>query len=59
VICVVPDARKAHAVSKCFQGEIGPLAPASILRTHSDTFVYLDQDSAALLDPEFAGAIRG
>ncbi len=59
VICVVPDARKAQAVSKCFQGEISPLAPASILRTHSDTFVYLDQDSAALLKPEFAGATRG
>jgi glucosamine-6-phosphate deaminase len=52
IICIVPDARKAQAVAKCFGGEISPLAPASILRTHQNTFVYLDKDSAALLPPE-------
>lgn len=52
IVCVVPDARKAHAIEKCFAGEIGPLAPASILRTHANTTVYLDNDSAALLKPE-------
>jgi glucosamine-6-phosphate deaminase len=51
IICVVPDGRKAHAVAMCFQGEISPLAPASILRTHPDVLVYLDEDSAALLKP--------
>ena len=54
IICVVPDSRKAAAVAKCFQGEISPLAPASILRTHSNTTVYLDKDSATLLPPEVA-----
>ena len=49
ILCIVPDARKAQAVEKCFDGEIGPLAPASILRTHPNAWVYLDQDSAALL----------
>ena len=52
IICVVPDARKAQAVAKCFGGEISPLAPASILRTHANTCVYLDQDSSALLNPQ-------
>jgi glucosamine-6-phosphate deaminase len=52
IVCVVPDARKAQAVEKCFTGEISPLAPASILRTHANTTVYLDNDSAALLKPE-------
>ncbi len=52
IICVVPDARKAQAVAKCFGGEVSPMAPASILRTHPNTFVYLDKDSAALLDPQ-------
>jgi glucosamine-6-phosphate deaminase len=51
IISVVPDARKAQAVAMCFQGEISPLAPASILRTHPDVLVYLDEDSAALLKP--------
>ena len=49
IICVVPDARKAHAVNMCFDGEIRPMAPASILRTHANATVYLDQDSARLL----------
>jgi glucosamine-6-phosphate deaminase len=51
IICIVPDARKAKAVKSCFEGEISPLAPASILRTHPNTTVYLDQHSAALLSP--------
>jgi glucosamine-6-phosphate deaminase len=51
IICIVPDARKARAVKACFDGEISPLFPASILRTHADTTVYLDQHSAALLNP--------
>jgi glucosamine-6-phosphate deaminase len=50
IVCVVPDARKANAVKACLEGEISPLAPASILRTHSNVTVYLDNDSAALLN---------
>jgi len=51
ILCIVPDARKAAAVKACFEGEISPLVPASILRTHADTTVYLDSHSAALLRP--------
>jgi len=51
IVCVVPDARKAKAVQTCFDGKISPLAPASILRTHPNTTVYLDVHSAALLKP--------
>jgi glucosamine-6-phosphate deaminase len=58
IIAVVPDARKARAVAQCFEGEISPMAPSSILRTHANTFVYLDTDSAALLRPEIAESIR-
>lgn len=52
IVCVVPDARKAEAVAKCFQGEISPMAPASILRTHENAFIYLDKGSAKLLPPQ-------
>ncbi len=51
IVCVVPDTRKAQAVKACLEGEISPLAPASILRTHRNVTVYLDSDSAALLAP--------
>ncbi len=49
IICIVPDARKALAVAACFEGEISTNAPASILRTHPRTTIYLDKDSASLL----------
>jgi glucosamine-6-phosphate deaminase len=52
IIAVVPDARKAPAVKACFEGKISPMAPASILRMHPNTTVFLDRYSAALLDPE-------
>jgi glucosamine-6-phosphate deaminase len=49
IICTVPDKRKAMAVKKCFEGEISPMYPASILRKHPKAFVYLDDDAASLL----------
>lgn len=52
IIVIVPDARKAKAVKSCLEGEISPMAPASILRTHPNTTVYLDKLSAALLSSE-------
>ena len=51
IIAVVPDARKANAVRACFEGEISPLAPASILRQHRNATIYLDSKSATLLSP--------
>lgn len=51
IVAVVPDARKANAVKECFEGPIGPMAPASILRKHSKATVYLDQQSASWLSP--------
>ena len=51
ILCIVPDERKAAAVKACFEGEISPMAPASILRTHSNTTVFLDEFSSALLSP--------
>jgi glucosamine-6-phosphate deaminase len=49
ILAVVPDSRKAKAVKACIEGEINPMAPASILRRHENTTVYLDKNSAALL----------
>lgn len=49
IIVAVPDSRKAHAVKACIEGEITPMVPASILRNHPNSTIYLDTDSAALL----------
>ena len=59
IIAMVPDARKAAAVSICLDGEISPMAPASILRTHPNTTIYLDQYSASLLRPEIVEELSG
>ena len=49
VLCVVPDRRKAEAVRDCIELEVSPMHPASILRRHARTTIYLDTESAALL----------
>ena len=59
IISVVPDARKAAAVQKCFEGEIGVMAPASILRTHGGCTVYLDKESASLLNAATIAGFSG
>lgn len=55
IIAAVPDLRKANAVRLCLEGEIRPMAPASILRRHANATIYLDRDSSSLLSPELLG----
>jgi glucosamine-6-phosphate deaminase len=55
IICAVSDTRKMRAVAACLEGEISPLAPASILRTHPNTTGYLDKSAAALLTSTVTG----
>jgi glucosamine-6-phosphate deaminase len=52
IMALVPGSRKALAVKVCLEHGISPTAPASILRTHGNTTMYLDRDSAAQLSPE-------
>jgi glucosamine-6-phosphate deaminase len=56
ILCAVPDARKAAAVKNSIEGPVDPMFPASILRTHPNTTVFLDRDSAALLSAEVRAA---
>jgi len=51
ILAVVPDQRKAQAVKTCFEGEISPISPASILRTHPNAPVYMDRNSASWSNP--------
>jgi glucosamine-6-phosphate deaminase len=57
IISVVPDSRKAHAAKQCIEGEVSPMAPASILRTHPAATVYLDRESASLLSAATLAAL--
>lgn len=49
ISCVVPDARKANAVRNTLYEEISTKCPATILRTHPNTKLFLDEASAAKL----------
>lgn len=49
IICTVPDQRKAEAVRRTLHGPVTPDVPASILQTHPDCRLFLDQASASLL----------
>ena len=57
ILAVVPDKRKAQAVRACVEGEISPMYPASILRRHPNTTVYLDSNSGSLLGPALQQAL--
>jgi glucosamine-6-phosphate deaminase len=49
ILAIVPGPKKARAIQACLEGPISPILPASILRTHSNTAIYVDRESAALL----------
>lgn len=49
IICSVPDARKSQAVYNTLNSEITPDCPASIMRNHPDTILYLDLQSSSLI----------
>jgi glucosamine-6-phosphate deaminase len=50
LIVSVPGKRKAQVVRKMLEGPITTNCPASVLRTHPDATVYLDQESAVGLE---------
>jgi len=50
IICTVPEKRKARAVKLTMEKEISNMYPATILRTHPSCVMFLDKDSAGLLE---------
>lgn len=49
ISCMVPDKRKANAVYNTLNAEISTACPATILRKHPYTVLFLDKNSASLL----------
>ena len=50
IISAVPHSQKAEAVRNTLEGETSSRVPASILKTHGNWSLYLDKNSAALLN---------
>ena len=52
VILLVSGRKKASIVQRVFEGEISEQIPASLLRTHKNFSVYLDEEVASLLQKQ-------
>jgi len=50
ILCMVPGPRKAEAVKATIMGPIETRCPASILRQHNQAILFLDRDSARLME---------
>jgi glucosamine-6-phosphate deaminase len=50
MFCMVPAGNKAKAVYHTLNDEISEKCPATILRIKEDAILYLDEESASLLD---------
>lgn len=48
-VCNVPDLRKAAAVKSALEGRISEKCPASMVRLHANSYVFLDPESASAL----------
>lgn len=49
IYCIVPSKSKSEAAKNTLLGPIATTCPASVLRTHQRTKLYLDRDSASLV----------
>ena len=49
IICSVPDKRKAEAAKNAFEGPVTNMCPASILQTHPNCKIFMDEEAASLL----------
>jgi glucosamine-6-phosphate deaminase len=50
ILAIVPEARKAKAVHQALNGPIEPVCPASVLRRQPHALLFLDADSASLVE---------
>ena len=50
LVCSVPDRRKAEAVRNAIEGPLGERCPASLVLTHPRCAIFLDTESASLLN---------
>ena len=49
LFCIVPAPSKANAVYHTLMDEVSEACPATILRTHNNAVLYLDNDSSKLI----------
>ncbi len=50
IVCTVPDRRKAEAVKNTVEHEVSETIPASLLQTHIDCHLFLDEPAASRIE---------
>jgi len=50
IVCTVPGARKAKAVKNTLERRVSNCYPATILQNHPNCYLFLDHESASLLN---------
>lgn len=58
IVSVVPYKVKAEAVYNTLTQEVNPMVPATLMKTHADCTLYIDPDSASLLNDEIIKAFK-
>ena len=57
IVSCVPYKVKADAIKKTLENKPDSRIPATILKTHPDWALFLDEDSASLTDRKFLAAV--
>ena len=55
IISAVPYQVKAEAVKRTLEQEVNNMVPATILKTHPDAILFVDEDSVAETDGKVLG----
>lgn len=58
IYCSVPDRRKATAVAATIQGDVTPETPASVLQTHGDTILVIDEAASSDLNSDMKSSLE-
>lgn len=59
ILSCVPHGVKAMAIKQTLASDVTPLIPATILKTHANWTLFIDQDSAKLTDPAILKSLLG
>ena len=59
ILSCVPHGVKAMAIKQTLASDVTPLIPATILKTHANWTLFIDQDSAALVEPAVLKSLLG
>jgi glucosamine-6-phosphate deaminase len=58
IVAAVPTQVKANAIKLTLENKVTPMIPATKLKEHSNVYVFLDQASASMVNPELLNQFK-